>query len=177
MIKLLTVALFGVLLSASFANGQKLAYINSSELIALMPERDSAVIKMQNFQKELAETGQSMEADYNTKAKEFQDKRNTWAPAVVDSKTKELSDLEQRINQFYQQAQQDLAQRQETLMAPIVQKAQDAINKVAKEQGIAYVLEASSMVYVDTAQAINLLAAVKAELGIPASKTQPTQIN
>lgn len=153
----------------------KLAYINTEEVFHLMAERDSALVKLQKFQAELTETGQSMESDFNTKVKEYQEKAKNWAPAVVEAKEKELSELQQRIQNYYNQAQQDFAQRQETLMAPITEKLRAAIVKVAKAKGVTYVLEASTMAYISD-NAINLLADVKKELGIPASKTQPTQI-
>lgn len=178
-IKLIGIAL-GICAVFSFsqkANAQKFAYINSAEAIALMPERDSAMVKLQKFQAELQETGESMEKDFNAKLKEYQDKRDNWAPAVVADKEKELSELQQRIENFYNQARQDIAQRQETLLTPIMEKARNAINKVAKAQGITYVFEVSAIVYLDESSAINLLADVKKELGIPASKTQPMQFN
>ena len=176
---LFVVALFVVatLFSSQKAVAQeKLAYINSAELIALMPERDAAFETLQKFQAELTETGQSMENDFNTKLKEYQDKAKNWAPAVVETKEKELGELQQRIQNYYNQAQQDFAQRQETLMAPIMEKAYNAIQKVAKAQGITYVFESTSLVYMSDS-AKNLLADVKKELGIPATKTQPTQFN
>ena len=59
----------------------------------------------------------------------------------------------------------------------VMKKAQDAIDKVAKAQGLAYVfdLATGAIIYIDEANTVNLLPLVKAELGIPASKTQPTQ--
>lgn len=179
--KLLCAALlFGsVALSAQTAQAQqttKFAYINSAEVVALMPERDSAFVKLQKYQAELTETGQSMENDFNAKLKEYQEKSKNWAPAVVETKEKELSELQQRIQNYYNQAQQDFSERQETLMSPVMKKAYEAIIKVAKAQSITYVIEASSLVYIAD-NAINLLADVKKELGIPASKTEPTQFN
>ena len=86
--------------------------------------------------------------------------------------------LLQPLQQFQQTAEQDFSTRQESLLTPVMKKAQEAIDKVAKAQGIAYVIDLSSgaVIYVDEANTVNLLPLVKAELGIPASKTQPTQI-
>ena len=80
-------------------------------------------------------------------------------------------------DQHLQQAEQDFSSRQETLLSPVMKKAQDAIDKVAKAQGLAYVfdLATGAIIYIDEANTVNLLPLVKAELGIPASKTQPTQ--
>ncbi len=175
-VALLMMATFSFSQKAMAQENSKLAYINTEEVFSLMPERDSAIVKLQKFQAELAETGQSMENDFNAKVKEYQDKAKNWAPAVVESKEKEISELQQRIQNYYNQAQQDFAERQETLMAPITEKLRNAIDKVAKSKGFTYVLERNSLVYVGP-NAINLIDDVKKELGIPASKTQPTQFN
>ena len=62
-------------------------------------------------------------------------------------------------------------------MEPVYKKAFEAIEKIAKAQGLAYVLDLASgaLIYIDDANTVNLLPMVKSELGIPASKTQPTQ--
>ena len=62
-------------------------------------------------------------------------------------------------------------------MEPVMKKAFEAIEKVAKAQGLSYVIDLSSgaVVYINDANTVNLLPLVKSELGIPASKTQPTQ--
>ena len=88
-----------------------------------------------------------------------------------------LQAVRRRIEKAQQQAEQDFSSRQETLLSPVMKKAQDAIDKVAKAQGLAYVfdLATGAIIYIDEANTVNLLPLVKAELGIPASKTQPTQ--
>ncbi len=160
------------------ASAQKLGHINSQEIVALMPERDDAITKLQAFGKELTETLTSMQNDYQTKVKEYNDKASTWNESIKKAKEDELNSLYQRINQFQNQAEQDFSARQETLMTPVMKKAQEAIDKVAKAQGLAYVIDLASgaVIYIDEANTVNLLPLVKAELGIPASKTQPTQI-
>ena len=160
------------------ASAQKFGHINSQEIVALMPERDDAITKLQAFGKELTETLTSMQNDYQTKLKEYNDKVSTWNESIKKAKEDELNSLYQRINQFQNQAEQDFSARQETLLSPVMKKAQDAIDKVAKAQGLAYVfdLATGAIIYIDEATTVNLLPLVKAELGIPASKTQPTQI-
>ena len=160
------------------ASAQKLGHINSQEIVALMPERDAALKELQAFGKELSETISSMQTDFNTKLQEYNDKKATWNESIIKTKEDELNSLGQRIQQFQQTAEQDCSTRQESLLSPVMKKAQEAIDKVAKAQGIAYVIDLSSgaVIYIDEANTVNLLPLVKAELGIPASKTQPTQI-
>ena len=165
---------FGAL---SQAQNLKFGHLNTNELISLMSERDSAVVKLQAYQNELEETLEGMGTEYNNKVNEYQRKQNEWAPVVLESKQRELQELGQRIQQFQANAQQDMAQMQQTLMTPVIEKAQNAITKVAKANNLVYVFDLSvgALIYFDDAVSLDLLPLAKKELGIPAEKVAPTQ--
>lgn len=166
---------FGIL---SQAQNLKFGHLNTNELISLMSERDSALVKLQAYQDDLQETIQSMETEYNNKLNEYQRKRNEWAPVVIETKERELGELVQRMQQFQQNAQQEMAQMQQVLFAPVIEKAQNAITKVAKANNLVYVfdLSAGSIIYFDDNVSLDLLPLAKKELGIPAEKVAPTQL-
>ena len=69
-------------------------------------------------------------------------------------------------------AQQDFAKKQQELAAPIQEKLDAAISKVAKAAGYAAVFDAMAFVYSDAAQVVNINAAVKKELGITDAPAQ-----
>ena len=167
---------FGAL---SQAQTPKFGHINANELVNLMSERDSAVVKLQAYQTDLEETLEGMGTEYNNKLNEYQRKRNEWAPVVVETKERELTELGQRIQQFQQNAQQEMQQMQQVLMTPVIEKAQNAITKVAKDNGLTYVfdLSAGALIYYDDKGSLDLLPLAKKELGIPAEKVAPTQLN
>lgn len=163
--------------AVSQAQNLKFGHINTNELISLMTERDSAVVKLQAYQDDLIETLNGMETEYNNKLNEYQRKRNEWAPVVVETKERELGELGQRMQQFQQNAQQEMAQMQQVLMTPVIEKAQNAITKIAKANSLTYVFDLSigSLIYFDDAVSLDLLPLAKKELGIPAEKVAPTQ--
>ena len=169
-----------VLCFGAFSQAQnlKFGHINTNELISLMSERDSAVVKLQAYQNDLEETLEGMGTEYNNKVNEYQRKSNEWAPVVLETKQRELQELGQRIQQFQQNAQQEMAQMQQTLMTPVIDKAQDALTKIAKAQNLVYVfdLSAGALIYFDDKVSIDLLPLAKKELGIPADKVAPTQL-
>ena len=167
---------FGAL---SQAQNLKFGHINTNELISLMSDRDSAIIKLQAYQNDLVETLEGMETEYNNKVNEYQRKRNEWAPVVIETKERELQELGQRMQQFQQTAQQEMAQMQQVLMNPVIEKAQNAITKVAKANNLVYVFDTSvgALIYFDEAVSLNLLPLAKKELGIPAEKVAPTQLS
>lgn len=171
----LSVLSFSVL---SHAQNLKFGHINTNELISLMAERDSALVKLMAHENDLQETLEGMGTEYNNKLNEYQRKSNEWAPVVLETKQRELQELGQRIQQFQQNAQQEMAQMQQTLMTPVIEKAQNALTKIAKAQNLVYVfdLSAGSLIYHDDAVSVDLLPLAKKELGIPAEKVAPTQL-
>lgn len=160
------------------AQNFKFGHINSQELLNLMPERDSALVKLQKFGAELDETIQEMQQELQTKYNTYQQKQATWTAAVLEAKSREITEINTRLEQFNQTAQQDYQEMYQTLFQPVQAKAIAAINKVAKDQGFTYVFDLSvqSIAYYDTNVSVDLLPLVKAELGIPAEKVAPTQI-
>lgn len=141
-----------------------------------MPERDSAVTKIENYAKELEETMQGMQQEFQAKYQTYQQKNATWTAAILEAKTKELQEMDQRLQMFNQNAQQEMAQLQQTLFAPVYEKASKAVEKLATDGGFTYVFDLSAGgIIFKGATSVDLLPDAKKELGIPASKTKPTQ--
>ena len=91
--------------------------------------------------------------------------------AIRDSKEKELLDIQARIQDFSQTVEAELQQQQQQLMAPIYQKAQETLTKLAKENGFIYVFDASSLVYFDDTQSTDVTPMARKALNIPADRT------
>ena len=149
----------------------KFAHVNFSELVQLMPEADQARATMAASSKEAQETLQAMQEEINNKYSQYEQKVSTWSPAIRESKEKELTDLNRRAQEFYQNIQQELQQQQEQLMAPIYQKAQEALNTLAKEGGYVYVFDRQSALYIDDTQSTDLTPAARKALGIAEDRT------
>ena len=168
--KILLVAALAMISAAAFAQ-QKFAHVNFSELVQLMPEADQARTTMDASSKEASETYQAMADEFNTKYQQYQQKAATWTQAIRETKEKELTDIQQRIQEFNQTVQAELQQQQQQLMAPIYQKAQEAIEKLAKEGGFIYVIDQTSALYIDPAQSTDLTPAARKALNIPDDRT------
>ncbi len=161
--------LAGVMLVSAAAMGQvKLGFINSGSLFEVMPERDSAIVKLEAYAADLQEQLDVMQVELHTKFQEYQKNSTTYSDALRSSKEAELQGISQRIEQDRQLFQQDFNNMQQSLMDPVVEKMRAAIEKVSKENGMTAVfdLAAESMLYHDTATMIDMLPLVKAELGI-----------
>ena len=85
--------------------------------------------------------------------------------AVRKLKEKELNDLNTRLQEFNQVAQQELQKKEQELMEPIIKKANEAITEVSKAGGYTVIFETGQMIYFDEAQVKDITPEVKAKLG------------
>ena len=153
------------------AYAQKLARVNFSELVQLMPEADQARATLKAVSQEAEETLQTMYQEYQTKMTQYQQKSASWSDAIKKSKETELMDIQRRIEENQQVFQQEIQQKQSELMAPIYQKAQDAVKELAKSKGITALFDSSSALYFDESAVEDLTAAARKALNIPADRT------
>lgn len=172
--RMILIAAAALVSFAATAQNLKLAYVDFTEVIQLMPEMDSARVQIDAASAEAQETYQAMVEEFQTKYQQFEQKQASWTPAIRESKAAELQQIEGRIQEFQQAIQQDLQQLQATLQAPIYEKAQNAVNDLAKAKGIAVVFEKNSLLYVDPAQGIDLTPEARKVLGVPEGRTLET---
>lgn len=168
--KILFVAALAVLSLTAGAQA-KFAHVNFSELVQLMPEADKARATMNASSKEAQETYQAMADEFNSKFQQYQQKAETWAASTRAAKEKEITDIQQRIQEFEQNVQAELQQQQQQLMAPIYQKAQETVEAIAKKAGYIFVFDKATALYVDPAQSDDITAAARKALGIPEGRT------
>jgi outer membrane protein len=107
-----------------------------------------------------------MQVEYNNKLDQYVKDSKTLTDLVKANKEQELADMQNRINNFQQQAQVQLQDKQAELLNPIVEKANNAINAVAKEGGYIYIYDVRTLVYVDTVKSTDIGPLVKTKLGI-----------
>lgn len=148
------------------ANAQKLAYINMQRLIEAMPERDSALVKLQNYEKELGDQLELIQVEYNNKVNDLQKQLPTMTDAVKQLKEKELRDLQNRYMEFQQSAGEEMQRMENQLMQPILTKAQEAIKKAGKAGSFAGVFNETVLIYHDDVAMTDLLPVVLKDLGI-----------
>ena len=172
--KILLIAAMAVMSVAASAQNLKWAYVDFNELVMLMPEMDEARATLEENQKTNEEILVAMYEEYQTKMQQYQQKAESWTPAIRESKEKEIMEIQSRFEQTQQSLQMELQQLQQSLQAPIYEKAQKTVNDLAKAQGIAFVFEKSSMLYVDPAQGIDLTPEARTALNIPADRTLET---
>jgi outer membrane protein len=147
----------------------KFGHINSDELIQAMPEVDSASAKLDNFRKELVNALELMQVELNNKSDAYTKEMKNLSELVRQAKESELVDMNRRIQEFQANAQTQLQEKQAELFQPIYAKVDKAIKEVGKENGFLYVFgvgQGSTLVYFDETKSTNVMALVKAKLGL-----------
>src|SRR5674476_590110 len=152
----------------AMAQSFKFGHINSDELIQTMPEYDSATVKLEKFRKELVNALELMSVELNNKNEAYQKDAKNLSDIVKQTKEQELVDMNKRIQDFQNNAQQQLQSKQAELFQPIVAKVDKAIKDVGKENGFLYVFDVAkgALLYFDETKSINVLTLVKTKLGL-----------
>ncbi|MDC1105799.1 OmpH family outer membrane protein [Prolixibacteraceae bacterium] len=162
-----TLVLFFVLFAGSVSAQTKIGHINFQQLLSVMPERAAATKQMETHGRSLEEQLTALQTDFQAKVAEYQKGSATMTDIVRSTKEGELRDMQQRIQNFQQLAQQEVQKKQKELFQPILEKAQEAVKNVAKDQGMTYVLDTSSgVVLYQSNESIDILPLVKVKLGI-----------
>lgn len=145
--KLFTLIIVTGLLSVSgICIGQvqlKLGHVNISEIMAQLPERDSADLILDKETKEIQATYKEMTDVYNTMFDDYQKGLSKYSDLVKQTKETELIDKQKRLQEFEQNATTTLQNRNAELIKPIYEKIVKAIDKVATENGFTYILDIS----------------------------------
>ncbi len=167
-----------LLLGSTSLFAQKFGRINTQEIIMAMPETKTMQTNMEAYAKELQDNIETMNVEFNTKLQDFQKNYNTLNDMAKEMKEKDLSDLQNRIREFQERAQQEYQKKQNELLAPIIEKAKNAIDKISAAGGYLVVFDTStgSLAYFNETDLTDLAPEVKKELGItdtPAATTTP----
>ncbi len=166
----LKVTLLAIILSTSvstFAQSLKFGHIDSNKLLAIMPEKEEAQKQIQAAAAEYDTQIKAMREEAQTLINAFVEQRDGLSEAVKADKTKEIQNLQTRMQEFDGFAQQALQKKQNELLKPIFDKASAAIKAVGAENGFIYVFDSSTgVILYNSNNSVDVMPLVKAKLGI-----------
>jgi outer membrane protein len=160
-IKLITITLIMGL--TSFVQAQKIAHIDSEKLLSLMPEKEAVDKKLIEEATKHKSALEKMQKEIQETYVKYEKEQAKVTPEINQARGKELQEKTKKLTEYQEMATKEVNKKEEELYKPILQKAQNAINEVAKEKGFDYVLSASALVH---AAGYDLLNDVKIKLGI-----------
>lgn len=145
----------------------KLGHIESSKLIAAMPEMAEAQKKLQAKQDEVQKESQNLREQYQKLITEYTQNQKTYSDIIRTSKEQEINELGQRIQKFEELAMNELQKSRDEILQPVMDKATNAIKEVAKENGFTYIFDMNSGAIIYASETSeDILPLVKKKLGI-----------
>jgi outer membrane protein len=153
----------------------KMGYIEFQELMLQMPEYKKANTDMEALGKTLQDQLKSMSEELERKYSDYQKNEAKMAEVIKELKQKELREMQTRIQEFQESAQESVRKKEAELLKPIVEKAKLIIAQVAKEGGYSYVFDSSQgspILY--KPEGDNLMSAVKKKMGIVSTPVPAT---
>ena len=152
----------------ALVSAQKIGYINSVTLLQEIPEVKQANANLEALQTQLQKKGQGMLEEFQKKYQDLQRKeqQGELSPKQLEEEAKGLKDEEVKISQYEQDMQKQLAEKQQTLLQPILDRVNGLIKEVATENGFTYILDSSSGFILFAEDALDVTTMVKAKLGM-----------
>lgn len=151
---------------AQVASAQtKVGHIDVSALMTTMPAMKAAEAQLTKLRDGYDAEYKKLVTEYQTKRAQYEKEAPTAGDVLNETRSQEMQDFGSRIQKYQDDAQKSLQDKSVELQKPIMEKAQAAIQKVARAKGIQYVLDSTVGSGVLLADGTDLLADVKKELG------------
>ena len=144
----------------------KIGHINSNDLMQIMPGRDSAQTVLQAEVAELESTLKSMQSEAEKRYNDYVANQAGWTELIRQTKQREIQDMAARIEEFQQNAQKQLQEREQELLKPVIDRAKQAIEDVAREGGYTYILDAGTAAILYDVGGDDIMPLVKKKLGL-----------
>lgn len=144
----------------------KIGYINTDELMSIMPEAAKVNTELNEYQASLQQLGQTLTIDADKKRDQYFLDSLKLSPSMKEIRRNELVTLYTRLQNFDQEAQEKSQKYAQDKIAPVRARAMEAIKTVAREKGYTYVIDEATSALLVMPPADDLLPAVKTKLGI-----------
>jgi outer membrane protein len=164
---LLAVFALGFMAAKSVGTKSKVGYINTNELWALMPEKDKADEQLKKMESEMVAFLQAEQKTLQEGVIAFQRDSAGMSDLVKNQTYQKLVNQQENLQKLPEEANKELMAKQEQLYKPIRLKMQNAIDKVAEENGYDYIMDAAfgNLVFSKNKED-NILSLVKVKLNL-----------
>lgn len=163
--KKLIVLLFMIIPLGAFAQEVKIAFVNTQEVFMAMPEVSAMEKQMADLNEKYKLELKQMQDEYQKKYSDFIAQQDSLTENIKLRRMQEIQDIQGRMDNFMQVAQQDVQKKQQELIQPVQEKLQKAIKAVGDEKGYTYIIDPAALLYTGTS-AIDATPFVRAKLGL-----------
>lgn len=121
---------------------QKIGHVDLQYILSYLPEYKAMESQLITLESQLTKQMQAKNQEMQEKYQQYLQTSENMAEVVRQDKEKELTQLQERFQEFQQNAQTSLQQKSNELLKPLYKKIGDAIEQVALENGYAHILNA-----------------------------------
>ena len=122
----------------------KFGYLDSQTFIESLPDYAKMKKTIDDETTKVENQLTTVQEEFNKMQQEAQKKAATMTEAEMAEKEQELQETYNKIQEFLQTARKQLEEQQRSLMMPIVQKVQKAIQEAGDENGFIYIFESKA---------------------------------
>ena len=150
---------------------QKFGYVNSAEIIQVMPEFEKAQKEISELEKMYTDEFNAMRTELEKKGTEFEKLQKDSVPEnILKRRYEELMQLDERLRQYSNEVTANLQQAEQEKMIAIQQALRDALDSVGAEGGFVCIFDLSGAIpYINKNLCEDVTMKVRAKLGIPAN--------
>ena len=163
--KKLIVLLLMILPLGAIAQEVKIAFVKTQEVFMAMPEVFGMENQMADLNEKYRVELKQMQDEYQKKYSDFVAQQDSLTENIKLRRMQEIQDIQERMDNFVQVAQQDVQKKQQELLQPIQQKLHEAIQKVGEEKGYTYIIDPAALLYTGT-NAVDATPFVRTKLGL-----------
>ncbi len=134
-------AIITALMFVGTVNAQttKIGYTNVDFILNNLPDAKEIETKLKTEKAQYDKLLQDKIAVFQPKVEDFQKNGAAMSPVIRADREKELQNAQTSIQEFQQNSETALQQKQQQLLAPVLLKIDNAVKEVAKEAGYTYV--------------------------------------
>ena len=163
--KKLIVLLLMILPLGAIAQEVKIAFVKTKEVFMAMTEVSVMEKQMADLKEKYRVELKQMQDEYQKKYSDFVAQQDSLTENIKLRRMQEIQDIQERMDNFVQVAQQDVQKKQQELLQPIQQKLHEAIQKVGEEKGYTYIIDPAALLYTGT-NAVDATPFVRTKLGL-----------
>ncbi len=116
-------------------------YLNYQRALQSMPHYALVQEKMANLRKQYEAEMQRVTDEFNSKYEEFLEGQREFPKTILQKRQSELQELMQKNIAFKQQSLDELAKAEQEAMAPLRIKLIEALGKIGRERGYAFIVD------------------------------------
>ncbi|MFH5830878.1 OmpH family outer membrane protein [Halalkalibaculum sp. DA3122] len=130
--------------SAQAQDNLSIGYVDPQAILSKMPEMKAVQQRLQNFADRKRQELQDKQTNFQEQVTAYQQKSAVISEEAKQKEEERLGQMQAELQQFQTQLQQEIQQKQQELVGPLLQQIEEAINTVAEERDLTYVLNTTT---------------------------------